>query len=147
MSWINQISSEINHLPITDRKIREFLAVFVVIFIGVGLWYINDNSWEVASTIVIFASLLLLPIFAVGFVFPMLYKTYYKIWMGLAVVLGFFMSSIIIGLVFFLVITPIGILKRISSANGLDEEWDTKTKTYWKERSHPFTKESFEKLY
>lgn len=147
MSWIKQISSEIKSLPLTERKIREFLVLFVVISVGIGVWYVVQNSWEASSSIIIFAFLLLSPIFAVGFIFPMLYKTSYLVWMGLAVTLGFFMSSIIIGLVFYLVITPIGIVKRLTNKDFLDERWNSEEPSYWKERKGNFTKESFEKLY
>ena len=58
-----------------------------------------------------------------------------KLWFKFGLLLGKIVSPIIIGIIFFLVITTIGFLmKKIFSKNLLNLKKDTKTKTYWKHR-------------
>jgi hypothetical protein len=68
--------------------------------------------------------------------------------MGLAVVLGYFMSRIILSLVFYLVVTPIGLLLKISGKDILNQKWNTKADSYWRKRdTKPADKKQYEKLY
>ena len=58
-----------------------------------------------------------------------------KLWFKFGLLLGKIISPIIIGIIYFLVITPIGFLmKKIFLKNLLNLQKDTKTKTYWKYR-------------
>ena len=58
-----------------------------------------------------------------------------KLWFKFGLLLGKIVSPIIIGIIFFLVITPIGLfMKKIFSKNLFNLKKDTKTKTYWKHR-------------
>ena len=59
-----------------------------------------------------------------------------KIWFKFGLLLGKIISPIVIGIIFFLVITPIGFLmKNIFLKNLLNIKKNHKTKTYWKIRN------------
>ena len=59
-----------------------------------------------------------------------------KIWFKFGLLLGKIVSPIVIGIIFFLVITPIGFLmKNIFLKNLLNIKKNLKTRTYWKIRN------------
>ena len=58
-------------------------------------------------------------------------------WIKLGILIGKFVSPIIMGLVFFLVVTPIGIVLKIFKKDLLNLKYDQKRKTYWLNRDKP----------
>jgi hypothetical protein len=72
----------------------------------------------------------------------------FRVWMGVAVVLGYFMSRIILSLLFYLVVTPIGLAMKLMGKDVLNEKWDRKAESYWIKRDKKtFDKKRYEKLY
>ena len=62
---------------------------------------------------------------AVGLVAPMTLRPVYKTWMRFGLLLSKITTPIIMGLVFFLVITPIGLIRRLSSADAMKQKFDS----------------------
>jgi hypothetical protein len=87
-------------------------------------------------------------IFLVGLVWPKSLALLYKAWMALAIVLGFIMSHIILSLVYYTVLTPIGFLMRMLGKNPLALRFDPKTDSYWvKREKKDLTRANYEKMY
>lgn len=63
---------------------------------------------------------------------PFVLKPVYTLWMKLGLVLGWLNTRILLGLVFFLIFTPVGLLLRIFGRDLLDRSWDKYAPTYWK---------------
>jgi hypothetical protein len=63
-------------------------------------------------------------------------KHIYLVWMGLALVLGFVVSHVILTVFFFLVITPIGLIARLAGKDFLRLKLDRQAKSYWIPREH-----------
>ena len=57
-----------------------------------------------------------------------------KLWMGLGLVLGMIVSPIVMGAIFFIIFTPIGILMRLFGRDELLLQFKTKP-SYWFERN------------
>ena len=57
-----------------------------------------------------------------------------KIWFKFGILLGSFVSPIVMGIVFFVIVTPTSIIMRVLGKNLLNLKKDNK-KTYWVERS------------
>ncbi len=72
--------------------------------------------------------------FALGLTFPAILRPLQKVWMGLGLVLGFFVSRIILSIIFFGVITPIGLLMKLSGKDILDERIEKSKLSYWHQR-------------
>ena len=66
-----------------------------------------------------------------GLVFPLLLKPLYWPWMIFAVILGWFMTRLILALLFYLVVTPIGIITRILGKLSIEISWKQKADSYW----------------
>ena len=57
------------------------------------------------------------------------------LWMIFAVILGWFMTKVILSLLFYLIITPIGLFLRIIGKDLLNLEEKKQQKSYWNMRN------------
>jgi hypothetical protein len=74
----------------------------------------------------------------IGLAAPKALKPVYLAWMSVATVLGFLASQLILTLFFFVVITPIGLLARLSGKDFLSLKLDRQAPSYWLRREpHP----------
>jgi Saxitoxin biosynthesis operon protein SxtJ len=124
------LKEEFKHIKETKKDLRKFgLTVGIVLAaIGTLLFYFEKSS---AIYFIIIGGLLIL----LGILLPQLLKPLNKIWMGLAIVLGFIMTRVILTTLFYLVITPIGFLAKIFGKKFMLLKYDKSAKTYWEKRS------------
>lgn len=54
--------------------------------------------------------------------------------MAAAIIIGWFMSRVILVILFYLVLTPTAIIARIFGKRFLELKWDRSQKTYWNYR-------------
>ena len=108
---------------------RNFGLVFFVIFLIVALWplkYEEDiRLWSLVISIIFFI---------LGVINSKLLTPLNKLWFKFGILLGSIVSPIIMGIVYFAVVTPTGVLMRLL---GKDLLKTTKTKsisTYWMKR-------------
>ncbi|HVQ36022.1 MAG TPA: SxtJ family membrane protein [Pyrinomonadaceae bacterium] len=89
---------------------REFGLIVGGVFFLLGAWWIYRGKLaSVAYVMLPLGSLLIL----LGLSFPKALIYPNKMWMKLAEVLSFVMTRVILGIVFFLMVTPIGMVKRL----------------------------------
>jgi len=55
-------------------------------------------------------------------------------WMTLAFALGWFNTRLLLGIFFYLILTPLGLVMRLFGVDLLDQKIDKQAKTYWKKR-------------
>jgi hypothetical protein len=67
-----------------------------------------------------------------------------KFWMKLGEVLGVIISPIVLGAIFFILISPLAMLLRILNRDILKLKLNSHVKTYWITREKNFTKEDFD---
>ena len=78
----------------------------------------------------------------------LLLKPLHKLWMTLAVLLGWLMTRIILIVLFYLVVTPIGLLARVCGKDFLNRDFDRKVNSYWIPRKTiPFDRKSYERQF
>jgi hypothetical protein len=65
-----------------------------------------------------------------GLVFPAALRLPYRGWMLIGAALGWVNTRIILGIVFFGLVTPLGIIKRLSGSDGMSRKLDPRAKTY-----------------
>ena len=71
---------------------------------------------------------------ALAFLRPNLLTPLNKIWIKLGQILGKYISPIFLSIIYFIVLTPIGILLKIFKKDILDLKIDKKIDSYWKTR-------------
>ena len=105
---------------------RSFGIVFFVFFLIVAFWPLkNGEDLRVWSLIISFIFLL------IGLINSNILTPLNKLWFKLGIFLGNFISPIVMALVFFLVVTPTGIIMRLSGKNLLRIKKMKNVKTYW----------------
>ena len=113
---------------------RSFGIVFFVVFLIIALFpLINDGNIRLWSLFVSLAFLVL------GLINSKFLSPLNKIWFKFGLFLGKIISPIVMGLIFFLVVTPIGILMRILKKDLLNLKMNN-NKSYWIEKSEPKSK-------
>jgi len=111
-----------------DQKLpsnRSFGLLFFFVFIIIGLWpIINSESiriWSVIISLIFF----ILGIFNAKILTPL-----NKVWMSFGKLLGNFVSPIVMGIIFFGVVTPTGLILKLFSKDILNLK-KNKNDTYW----------------
>ncbi len=66
---------------------------------------------------------------------PPLFRAIYHFWVGFSVVLGYFISRILLTIIFLLVMTPTGIIMRLTGKDPMDRQRDPAAATYWSPRT------------
>ena len=104
---------------------RSFGIVFFVVFLVIGLWPIlTDNQLRIWS-IVISLIFLILGIFNSKILTPL-----NKVWFRFGIFLGNFVAPIIMGIVFFLVVTPTGLIMKLFRKDLINLRKNN-SHTYW----------------
>ncbi len=73
----------------------------------------------------------------VGTVLPRVLKPVYFGWMSMAVVLGFFMTRVLLTVFFILVIAPVGLFFKLIGRDALHRKMDRSGTSYWIEKTYP----------
>ena len=108
---------------------RSFGIVFFIFFLIVGTYPIFFQGELRIWSLIVSIIFLLLGIINSRFLTPL-----NLLWFKFGMLLGRIVSPIVMGLVFFLVVTPTGIIMRILNKDLLKLK-KKNTKTYWIERS------------
>jgi len=99
----------------------------VLILIALLLWYLGKSSFTYFS--ITGGLFVILAIVAI----PVL-RPFHKLWMMLALLMGFVMSRVILTLLYYLVLTPIGLLAKIVGKKFMPIGFDKNATTYWEKR-------------
>ncbi len=146
MNALRVIAEEIRALDTSRRALRSFGLVVGGVFVGIAAVIVWRSGWVLTPWGIGFGSvgsvLMLL-----GLVVPMLLRPIYKVWMGIAVVLGFIMTRVLLTLVFVLLVVPIGLVLRLVGKDLLRLRLDREATSYWLPRESAGGAERFERYY
>ena len=113
---------------------RSFGILFAIVFILIALWpLIKGNEIRLWSLII---SIIFLTL---GLVNSKILTPLNKLWFKLGIFLGNFIAPIIMGIIFFFVVTPIGLIMRSIGKDLLNLKFSN-NKSYWIEKSCPKSK-------
>jgi Saxitoxin biosynthesis operon protein SxtJ len=104
---------------IDNRQLRSFGLIVGGIFGVIGLWPLVMHGGDPRWWSVVVAAVLL----ATGAVYPKALLCVYKVWMALGHVLGWVNTRIILGLIFYGVVTPIGLIRRWLGKDAMGKEF------------------------
>ena len=113
---------------------RSFGIVFFVVFLIIAFYpLINDENIRYWS---LFISLVFLTL---GLLNSNILTPLNKIWFKFGILLGKVITPILMGIIFFFVVTPIGLLMKILKKDLLNLKFNNK-KSYWIEKKDPKSK-------
>ena len=119
---------EIKNIPYSKRDIRSFgITMGIILFIISGLlMYYNKEIYQITGIIA-------LTFVGLGLIIPVVLKPLYFVWMTFAAILGWVMTRVILSLVFYLIITPIGLLTKLLGEDFLYLK-KKESNSYWNYR-------------
>ena len=108
---------------------RSFGLVFFVVFLIVALWPLKNEEdirlWSLTLSIIFLI---------LGVLNSKLLTPLNKLWFKFGIFLGTIISPIIMGIVFFLVVTPTGVFMRLLGKDLLKKNKEKNVSTYWIKR-------------
>lgn len=133
----------IEKIDSSPNKVKKFGIMFGVICTVVVAYLLYKGSgawpWFAAGAGFFFLS---------GLVGYSVLKPVYVGWMMFAFVLGWVNTRIILGVFYYFILTPIGLILRLTGKDLLDKRLDRSAKTYWIRRERvPFDKARYEKQF
>jgi hypothetical protein len=120
------IIEEIKSIKSGKRELKQFGITIGVVLGLLAMWCVwrgKEGSYPLLISSVLF--------FSLGFIFPLLLKPVQKLWMSLAVLMGWLMTRVIVTILFYLVVTPIGLLAKVCGKDFLNTKIDKNTNSYW----------------
>ena len=110
----------------TPRDLRKFGLTVGGVFLGLGvLFYLRHKPWWpwfVSPGV---------PLVVLGAILPRTLKWIYVAWMTLAMLMGAVVSTILLVLLFFLVVTPMGLVARLVGKDFLSQKLEPGAASYW----------------
>ena len=108
---------------------RSFGIVFFVVFLIVALWPLKNNLDIRIWSLIISFIFLILGIFNSKLLSPL-----NKIWFKFGILLGRIISPIVMGIIFFIVVTPTAIILKIFKKDVLSLK-KSNSNSYWKKKA------------
>lgn len=121
----------------SKKQLREAGIVLVIILLIAG-FYTKNNTWSVISVAALFLDLII----------PHLFYPFAVVWFNLSELLGTIVSRLVLGIVFFLVVVPVGMFRKITGKDGLMlKRFGRDKNSVLKTRNHTYQSEDLNKPY
>ena len=110
---------------------RSFGIVFFIVFLLIAIYpLINQGELRVWSVLISLLFLIL------GIINSKILTPLNKVWFKFGIFLGKLISPVVMGIIFFLVVTPIAFLMRMLNKDLLNLKFNKKS-SYWIEKTDP----------
>jgi hypothetical protein len=129
LSYKNYIKTMYKKPKIKISSDRSFGLLFFFIFIILGVWPLISNN-EVRVWSLILGLFFLIP----SLLKPNLLRPLNLLWCRFGIFLGSIVAPIVMGAIFFLVVTPTGFLMKLIGRDLLKIKFNKETKSYWIQR-------------
>ena len=134
---------EIKNIKSEKSDLRNFgITVGIILLIISGFLFWKEN--ESFQIFLIVGITFLLTTVAI----PVVLKPVYWIWMIFATILGWFMTRLILSLLFYIIFTSIGLTSRLFGKQFLELRFDKSKESYWNFRTNEHLQnENYEKQF
>ena len=111
---------------------RSFGVVFTLVFLAVGIWMVSggrSEGWFFLAGSALF--------FIVALACPSILGPLNRAWMKFGLLLSRLVNPLILGVVFFLILTPIAVIRRLLGKDSLHLGSKPGLESYWIDRTPP----------
>lgn len=118
--------NEIRLIKTGVKELRSFGIVVGGIFAALGILFLWKGKPSAPFFLVVG-----IPLIFFGLTAPKILKQIYIVWMSIGLILGAVIAPVILTLLYYFAVTPIGIIARLSGKKFLDTEFKQDKDTYW----------------
>lgn len=131
--------SELKEIQATPKNLKSFGLILggILLAIATSAWWKGKPTypyWFFAG----------FPIFMTAAIYPLILGPLYKAWMSVAMLIGWVLTRVILAVLFYAIITPLGIIHRLTGKNILSDKPGNQSSTYWIKRTPQKAKEQYE---
>jgi hypothetical protein len=127
-----------DHSPtVTSRQLREFSGIWLVFFCGVAV-----TQWSASSKLAVILMAMGLVVGITGLIRPAFVKLLFAVVMAIAFPIGWVMTRVLLGFLFFCIFTPVGWLFRQLKRDPLHIRKPAAA-SYWAHAGQPADRTSY----
>ncbi len=140
---MKEIFSEIKNIKESRADLRKFgLTIGIVLLVIAAILLLTGKTsypvWGIIGAAFILAGLL----------FPVVLKPFNKVWMSLAIILGWIMTRVILAILFYIGLTGLKLIAMIFNKRFLNLKIDHSADSYWEKREKkPFDPTTYERQF
>lgn len=128
----------IKYKDITVDQAKDSGLALVLILLLIS--YFSEN-FRIAGTISI-------PVLILTMTFPVVFKLFAVFWLSLSGILGNIMSKVLMTIIFILIVTPIGLIRRMSGKDPMQKKkWKKESASVFTKREHVYSADDMNKPY
>ncbi len=130
--FTNLFLKKITNDQAKDTGMAMILICLILGFIGKNIFFYN----------------VAIPLLVLNMTFPLIYKPIAKVWLLFSHILGTVTSKIILSVVFFIIVTPVGFIRRLFGYDPLQlKKWKENKSSVFEVRNQMFELKDIEKPY
>lgn len=109
---------------------KKFGLFFAVVFLLLAIWFLIHNSpiWYLALAVSLIVIL-------IAFLTPNLLSPFNRAWMQLGILLGKVVNPLVLGVIFFCIVTPVAIFAKIVGRDELRLKIKLNEESHWQPRA------------
>ncbi len=145
MSWISDIRDGLNQLPQDNRSLQKFAGVLssALLLAGAFLFFVKRDAGTTLWIVALILLLLAIALFRTRWLRPL-----HLAWMAFAFALGGLVSRLLLTLLFYLILTPLGLMLRLFGKDFMQRKAQKKGAGFWIRRPEgEKNKESYRRLF
>jgi hypothetical protein len=121
---------DINWNP--SRKELKAFSLLLIVFFAIVAWLAHRKGVSIDTTWLIAGGGAVVGV--AGLLSPGFIRVVYVVWMAAVFPIGFVVSNVVLAIVFYGVVSPIGLLAKLTGRNALQLGFDRDARTYWNTR-------------
>jgi hypothetical protein len=115
----------------TDRMLRQFGGLWIVFFLAIAA---RQEFHHHRHTLAVVLAILAVTVGPLGMLWPKIIKPVFVGWMALAYPIGWVVSRIVLGIIFYGLFTPVAWVFRVIGRDALSLKPRRSAATYWCEK-------------
>jgi len=139
LNWIKQ---RWNKITADSKTVRNFGLILsgILFVLGILAFLRKHNQYRFEWPLSVIVLVITLAV-------PRVLSYIYRAWMLVAEGISWVLLRVILGVFFYLVLSPVGFFMRLSGRDMLDEKIDREAVSYWKKKTSKPNQEQYERLF